>query len=83
MQHALAEKVLATMRAIKESGPDRWESPAFLKVIAEAFADHRRMLEMMRYISGPEFRAEYDEQIARFLLLEDECRSQGSGERPV
>ena len=79
----LAERVLANLRAIKTDPAQKLESLKLLKAAAEAFALHRQMLEALRDRSGPEVRAELDEQLSLFLLLEHECRSQLSDERPV
>ena len=81
--HALAERVLANLRAVKTDPAHKRESLNLLKAAADAFALHRQMLEALRGRSGPEMRAEFDEQLSLFLLLEHECRSHRSDERPA
>jgi len=82
-----AEQVLATIRSMQESIASesdesrRKHTARLLRVALKQFAKYRRRLELLSL--HPDLAPELQEQIQLFMMLEDECRAETQGRRPV
>lgn len=82
-----AERVLATIKSMQESIASetdearRKQTARLLRVALKQFAKYRRTLEALSL--HPDFAPELRQQIQLFLMLEDECRVETQGRRPV